>query len=204
MLILGCFAVLVSIGGAGHHVEAVVMTNPDTLSTRGKLIYALSWFSAVSNMLSRASIVALYLRIFPKGITRFFSWAILFYLIGFLISQIIVGVVECRPIQYLWNTGISEAKCINLFLYYRLSTVMNIIGDIIIIIIPIYRIWTLQASTARKAGIVLAFLSGGLSVNVSDCCSTFAHSSRGLVASCIRAHAFFGDERSSTMDPACK
>lgn len=151
-----------TIGGAGHHAEAVVMINPDTLTTRGKLIYALSWFSAVSNALSRASVVALYLRIFPKGMTRFFSWTILFYIIGLLMAQMITGGLECRPIQYLWNTKILGAKCINLFLYYRLSTVMNIVGDVVIMVIPVYKIWTLQASTARKAGIALAFLSGSL------------------------------------------
>lgn len=34
--------------------------------------------------------------------------------------------------------------------------------------------------------------------------ATSAHSARGLIASCIRAHAFFSGERSSLIDPTCK
>lgn len=165
-LILTPLTVLISEGGAGHHVEAIVIKNPYTLVTRGKLVYALSWFTAISNALSRISIVALYLRIFPTGLTRLCSWILLYYLVGFVVSQIITGLLECRPIEYLWNTRISEAKCIDLFAYYRSSGILNIVGDVAIMVVPMYTIWKLQASTARKAGIALAFLSGSLSVTV--------------------------------------
>ena len=160
--ILRCSAVLVFTGGTGPHVEVGVITNPSALATENKLVYALSWTHSVSNMLSRASVVALYLRIFPKGMTRLSSWVVLFYLMGLLIAQVITGILQCRPIQSFWDRNIPGAKCINLILYWRLSTVLNVIGDVIIMIIPIYRIWTLHASTARKAGIALAFISGSL------------------------------------------
>ena len=158
--------VLVSHGGAGHHVEAIVMENPNALVTRGKLVYALGWFTATSNALSRVSIVALYLRIFPTGITRSCTWILLYYLVGFVISQIITGLLECRPIEYLWNSRILEAKCIDLFAFYRSSGILNILGDVAVMIIPMHTIWKLQASPIRKAGILLAFLSGSLSVAV--------------------------------------
>lgn len=154
--------VLVSHGGAGRHVEVVIKNNPATLATRAKLLYSLSWLSGLPNFFSRTSILALYLRVFTKGFTWFLSWVLLFYLIAFVITQIIVTAAECRPISSLWQETAPGTKCINLFLWYKCSTVLNIVADVAIMIVPMHTIWTLQTSLATKAGIAVVFLSGSL------------------------------------------
>ncbi len=145
-------------------MEYVITKNPNMLVIRGKLVYAQSWLTVVSNTLSRVSIVALYLRVFTKGITRTLSWVVMSYLISFVVAQMIAGGLECRPISALWDKDVVGAKCINFILFFKLSGVMNILADVAIMLLPAYTVWNLHASTARKAGIGLVFLSGSLLV----------------------------------------
>lgn len=148
-------------GGAGRHVESVLLKDPGTLVTRSKLIFAMSWCSIISNAFSRISVVALYLRIFTNRLARISSWVVLAYLLGFTIGQIIAGWLQCRPISYVWKlTG--TGSCFELFLYYRVCGILNIIGDIAIMVLPVHVIWILQTSTSRKIGIAVVFLSGSL------------------------------------------
>ena len=155
---------MVTRSGAGRHVEFVAMKDPEALRVRGKLVFAQSYLTAVSNTLSRVSIAALYLRLFPKGIARYISWLTLFYFVAFVLAQMITGPFECRPISFLWNPEMVGAKCINIFLYFELSGILNIAGDVALLVIPIPTVWNLQVSPSRKAGIAIVFLSGSLSV----------------------------------------
>lgn len=174
--------------------------------TRGKIIFALSWFSAISNAFSRISVVLLYLRVFTTKLSRASSWAVLTYLVCFTLAQIIAGVLECKPLSHFWWQGIPggvKGTCFDLFLYYKINGILNIVGDVAIMILPIPTIWILQTSTARRVGIALVFLSGSLFV------STYVRSGQmltrisGLIASCIRTASFFTDAKRSLEDPTC-
>ena len=156
--------VMVARSGAGRHVEYVEMKDPEALNLRGKLVFAQSYLAVVSNTLSRLSIAALYLRLFPKGLAKTISWVMVFYFIAFVLAQMITGPLECTPLSFLWDPEMEGAQCINLFLYFELSGILNIVGDVALMIIPVPIIWKLQTSTSRKAGIAIAFLSGSLSV----------------------------------------
>ncbi|RAL10371.1 uncharacterized protein BO97DRAFT_471836 [Aspergillus homomorphus CBS 101889] len=172
-------------GGSGRHVEAVVMEDPDKIVVRGKLLYALSWLSAFSNTFSRTSILVLFRRIFPPGITRTVTDLTIVYLVLFTLAQAIVGLTECRPLAYFWDRSIAGGWCLDQFLFYRMSGILNILGDVVILILPIPTVWTLHASLARRAGIAMVFLSG----------------SCGLIASCVRTSYFFTAAKTSMTDP---
>lgn len=152
----------VSEGGAGRHVAAVVHANPKTIVTRTELVYALSWFTGVSNVFSRCSILLLYLRIFPTGWVRVGSWITLVYLLLFLIAQIITSCLICRPLELFWTVGPSAPTCINLFLFYQINGILNIVGDVAVMVLPIPSIVKLQTSKSRKAGIAFCFASGSM------------------------------------------
>lgn len=153
---------MVTNSGAGRHVEYIAMTNPGALTLRMKLVMAQSYLTTVSNTLSRASIAALYLRLFPNKRLRQASYLILFYLVALAVSQMIAGLFECRPFSVFWNAAARNAKCFNLFLYYELGGILNIVGDLALMLIPVPIVWNLQTSTSRKCGIAVVFLSGCL------------------------------------------
>ena len=160
--------VLVREGGAGRHVQAVVIANPTTLVTRGKVLFALSYLTAYSNTFSRVSVVALYLRIFTTKMTRVSSWLIMAYLVGFVTAQTIAGFLECKPISYFWDLTVPGATgtCFNQFLFYKMSGILNIVGDVVIMVLPVQTIATLQTSRVRKIGIAGVFLSGSVYVTI--------------------------------------
>jgi hypothetical protein len=153
--------VAVSKGGAGRHVEYVVMKNPSMLATRGKLLYSLSWVSGFSNCFSRVSILVIFYRIFAPGIIRICTIILMAYMVLFVISQSIAAAVECRPLTYSWDKTI-KGTCINLFLFYKLSGILNIVGDAALMVLPLPTVWNLHASRAKRVGIVLVFLSGSV------------------------------------------
>ena len=154
--------VLVIHGEDGRHWEEAVMTNPNVWVIRSKLVYTLNWFTAFSVALSRMSVVTLYLRIFTIGMTRWVSWGALLFLMGLLSSQTITLLLQCRPLRAVWHHDIPGAWCINSFAYYQSFSVLNIVVDVVIMVIPIYTIWIFQASTARKTGIAIVFGSGNM------------------------------------------
>jgi hypothetical protein len=153
--------VAVTKGGAGHHVEYVVMKDPSTLVERGKLLFVLSWMSGFSNCFSRVSILIVYYRIFIARIARTCIMIMISYMILFVVSQAITAAIECRPLSHFWEPNI-QGTCIDQFLFYKLSGILNIVGDVAIMVFPLHTVWNLHASLAKRMGIALVFLSGSV------------------------------------------
>lgn len=153
--------VAVTKGGAGHHVEYVVMKDPSALVARGKILFALSWVSGFSNCFSRLSVLIIYYRIFIAPIARACIMIMIAYMILFVISQSITAAIECRPLSHFWDQTV-PGTCIDQFLFYKLSGILNILGDVAIMVFPLYTVWNMHASLAKRVGIALVFLSGSV------------------------------------------
>ncbi|KAL7624946.1 hypothetical protein AAE478_004160 [Parahypoxylon ruwenzoriense] len=161
--------------GLGRHAVAVVMEDPNKIKKYLLLLYILDWFYVPSNMLSRISVVVLYLRIFTHKWARIACYAVMGFLIANCISTIIAAQLECVPLSFTWDKSIPEGKCFDQLLWYQISNFPNIIGDVLIMILPIRTVWGLKASFARKTGIATVCLTGSI----------------GMIASCVRTSVFY-------------
>ncbi|KAI9035182.1 dimethylallyl tryptophan synthase [Aspergillus affinis] len=181
-----CITALLAVtkGGAGRHVEAILLEDPNMVVVRSKLIYSLSWLTAYSNCFSRVSVLILLFNIFTPGVTRTCTVLLMVYMVLFVISQTITGSMECRPIAKLWHPKL-EGTCIDLFLFFKMSGILNIVGDVAIVLLPAHMVWNLHASVAKKVGIAFVFLSGSI----------------GIIASCFRTASFFTSHETSAIDP---
>ena len=130
------------------------------------MLYILDWFYVPSNMLSRLSVVLLYLRIFTNKLARRFCWVVFTFLILNCLTAIIAAQLECIPLAYTWDKSIKGGRCFNQILWYKLTNFPNVIADVAIMLLPVQTIWTLKTSTARKAGIALVCLTGSVLVHV--------------------------------------
>jgi hypothetical protein len=150
--------------GLGKHAAAVMMEDPSggMISLYLKLLYILDWFYVPSNMLSRVSVVCMYLRIFTDKWARIACWAVMAFLVANAVATIIAAQLECTPLAYTWDRSIVGGTCFDQILWYQLSNFPNILGDVMIAILPIKTVWTLKASTARKAGIATVCLTGSM------------------------------------------
>lgn len=76
-------------------------------------------------------------------------------------AVVIVQMVQCRPIQAIWNKSI-PATCIDGTLYYIGVAVPNITTDVVMLCLPVRMVWRLQTSLVHKVALTITFLTGGL------------------------------------------
>lgn len=150
--------------GLGRHLAAVMLEDPSggMVSKYLKLLYILDWFYVPSNMLSRVSVVCMYLRIFTDKCARAACWIVIAFLVANCVATIIAAQLECTPIAYTWDRTIPGGTCYNQMAWYQISNVPNILGDIMIAGLPIRTVWRLKASATRRAGIAAVCLTGSM------------------------------------------
>ena len=116
--------------------------------------------------MTKISIVLLYLRIFPKEISRQFayiSWTIIGALTAYGLAFIIYFALECQPISYFWNQwdGEHKGQCNDFQLAAYINGGINIFFDLIVFTLPIPKLLKLQVrDKRRKFGAILTFLVG--------------------------------------------
>ncbi|KAH8655846.1 hypothetical protein BX600DRAFT_553013 [Xylariales sp. PMI_506] len=169
--------------GLGLHYWNVDFSNATTLGLCffiSQILYLFVQFSG------KIAILLLYQRIFEVGSTaRWFWWAIKICL-GLAVSAegayLIVICVQCVPLAGMWDTSITDAKCIDLDAVALTGAIMSIIADLVLITLPMTVIFKLQID--RRKRIAVSFV--------------FAIASVGVIASIVRL--VFLTERKSSVD----
>ncbi|KAI9728409.1 MAG: hypothetical protein M1828_003809 [Chrysothrix sp. TS-e1954] len=141
----------------GNPPDALIL-DPKTLEPLLKDIYSLDQMLLLGYMLSRISVLALYLRIFTGRKVRTAVWCIVAFLLATWISFGLVCLFACKPVSFFWNKAMDPpGTCVDLNAVYRALTPPNLAGDLAILLVPIPTIWRLKASRLRKLGLTLLF-----------------------------------------------
>ena len=111
-------------------------------------------------MLTKCSVLFLYLRIFPnKSFQRFVK-----YCFGFVVLHSVVYllflILQCLPISAVWT--LEPARRIDLKATVFSGAAITIFEDFFIMCVPVWELQKLALSKRRKAAIVLMFALGGL------------------------------------------
>lgn len=115
---------------------------------------------------TKISIVLLYLRIFPKEISKRFtyvSWTVIAGLVVYFLAFSIYFAVQCVPLNYYWNQwdGEHEGFCRDIQLAAWVNSGANIFFDLVVFFLPIPKLMKLQVrEKRRKVGVILTFLVG--------------------------------------------
>lgn len=146
--------------GAGRHIGALMETSPETIVRFAKmqLVYICSYTLAI--LLPKLIIISCFLRFFRQKRRRIICWVLVGYIVVYFCLAIIITMVECIPIQALWDRTIKDAKCIDIQAWWAFATVPNVILDLALLYLPIPVIWKLQLPLRDKIGISAAFLFG--------------------------------------------
>ncbi|KAL8646782.1 MAG: hypothetical protein Q9226_006714 [Calogaya cf. arnoldii] len=147
--------------GTGRHIWVVGPENT-------KKFLVLSYiFQLVYNCCAicvRASIMAFYLRVFPRHTTpawwRACFWAISFVYLGGGIAGIAASIFICTPISYFW-TRTGNGHCVNEMALYYSGGALTVIVDILVLALPMMIVWKLQMNRSKKIGVMGIFLLGG-------------------------------------------
>ncbi|KAH7034233.1 hypothetical protein B0J12DRAFT_582106 [Macrophomina phaseolina] len=144
--------------GLGKHIWTL---SPYYMEKITVITFAYVFIYAYSVSVIKYSFIMFYRRIFGLN---WFGWFCIGLTTAYLIVYHIVLPLYCDPLKYYWQQWSSPGtgKCPVHEGYFYLGTgIINLLGDIFILSIPIPDIWKLQLTKREKAAIYLIFLLGG-------------------------------------------
>jgi hypothetical protein len=98
--------------------------------------------------------------------------ALIVLLIMECVEEIIVVILQCRPIQSAWNPTV-PGHCLNMILFYYVSFGIKLATDIAIFVLPIPPLLRLRVRGLQKFVVVLMFALGLLYGHPLDCVNAF-------------------------------
>ena len=108
------------------------------------------------------TILLLYLRLFGVDrIFRYITWAVMFFVFGYLFSNFLIQIWGCTPIEKYWKPT-TPGHCIVLIKSVYAYGSMNFISDLFIFVMPLPMVWRLQLSQKAKLGVTLVFMGGAM------------------------------------------
>ncbi|KAH7305258.1 hypothetical protein B0I35DRAFT_114363 [Stachybotrys elegans] len=146
--------------GLGRHLWAL---RQDESILVGQLIFAIYFSYSIALTFSKASVLLLMSRIFPSYTKwDWFSLVIwithslnLAWLIGVLLGTLFI----CNPITRHWDpTG--PGRCGSTDALYIGSAIPGVVIDLIILTLPLPKIWHIHASRSRRIAVTLVFVLG--------------------------------------------
>lgn len=113
--------------------------------------------------LAKMSILFLYLRIFY--VEKRFRWAC-YVLLALTISTTtaftLATIWQCDPIRAFWDREIEGSKCVDSLSFWLSFSIINIITDVLILILPMQQVLRLKLKKRDKIALNLVFVLGGL------------------------------------------
>ena len=146
----------------GHHVLS--LTYPQVVKYI-KLLYVGEVQYGTALVLVKLAILLFYRRVFPMAHVSAYwriAWWVLLIVSTATIGFTFSAVFQCHPIAYTWDRTIQGGHCVDLVLYIRSSSAINIVLDILILALPIPVFSKLQMGKSKKIGLMCLFLLGGL------------------------------------------
>ena len=137
------------------HLQSLIVLAHSKLVVAGQIVYN----PAVVAI--KSSILLLYRRLFPGRHFQIVLWCVGGFVLSYSFAQSVVEVFECSPVNSLWNPQV-KGKCINLSAELVASSVLNVVTDVFILVLPLPILWRLQISLERKLELIGIFSLGGL------------------------------------------
>ncbi|XXH01499.1 hypothetical protein Hte_007859 [Hypoxylon texense] len=156
-------------GGLGRDIR-LVASNPETVVTLYKGIFAGEVFYGLSSPLVKLAVLAFYWRIFPTRTVKIGCIILSFLSIGWGVAIFITTFLQCRPLEAFWNQELQllpETKCLDVILYFMGNSIANCVIDFATLALPIHEILKLHTTKWRKFGIGGIFLLGGVAFAAS-------------------------------------
>ena len=113
---------------------------------------------AVAVVFIRASILALYIRIFRTKSFRIACYATHGFNAAFFVTNVLASCLICRPISFNWDHTIPGGTCGNQKALDLYIGIVNLLLDVTVVILPMPVLWGLQMAMNKK--VVLSFMFG--------------------------------------------
>ena len=164
--------------GMGNHV---VMVSPRQLSDFGKVCLfssidiEYSWILtchqlsfvgqvmfALAITFAKLSLLALYNRIFRIDLFRIIGNVAQVIISLWCIATLLVTIFNCHPIRFFWDKSIPNGHCLDPRVQTYSLSVISILTDIFVWVVPVPWLWRLILDWPKKIGLIATFALGGL------------------------------------------
>lgn len=113
-----------------------------------------------SMFFAKLSILLLYIRLFfPKGVQRSLFWwiiqAVVWLNFLYTVGLILAIALQCVPYHKPYGSS-----CINQYMVLISASIINIISDLLVLLIPMASVWRLNMSRKRKWAVWALFAFG--------------------------------------------
>lgn len=128
-------------------------------------IQQISW--ALSTGLVIQATLVFYVRIFPN---RWMRKAIFVLSAGdtlWTLSTLLVTILQCNPVDFLWNRKIQGGKCIDSIAFYFACGLTSTVTVITALSLPLPIVGRSKVSTSEKSGLTISFTMGALYVTLA-------------------------------------
>ncbi|CAD6570296.1 MAG: hypothetical protein ASARMPRED_003641 [Alectoria sarmentosa] len=161
------YSILIGLGtnyGFGWHVTDM---SPYRYIAYNEWIFISSIVYLISLLGYKFTLLLLYLRLFGvEKIFRYATWTVMFFVFGYLFSNLLTHIFGCSPIDKYWNPKTS-GHCVVLTKAVYAYGSMNCISDLFIFVLPLPMVWRMQLSRKDKIGVTLVFMSGAIAFVVA-------------------------------------
>ncbi|EFQ34550.1 CFEM domain-containing protein [Colletotrichum graminicola M1.001] len=130
-------------------------------------IFAICYVTCLAAI--KASILFLFLRVFPEGVFRRALWYTQLFNLLLLISFLAATIASCQPVEYFWIgwSKETEGKCIDVNVFGLCHGAINVALDVWMLALPISQIYQLKMDPKQKMGVMLMLGVGIFLVGVS-------------------------------------
>lgn len=120
----------------------------------------LQMVARMSMFFAKLSILLLYIRLFfPKGVTRSLFWwiiqAVVWLNLLYTVGLILAIALQCVPYHKSYG-----ASCMDQYMVLISASIINIISDLLVLMIPMASVWRLNMSHKRKWAVWALFAFG--------------------------------------------
>ncbi|KAK2025698.1 hypothetical protein LX32DRAFT_675207 [Colletotrichum zoysiae] len=139
--------------------EDIWTLKPEQITEILLMFYVLGICYITSLAAIKASILFLYLRIFPDARFRRIMWYTqLVNLVGYIVFST-TAIFSCRPTSYFWTGWAkeTEGECVNLNALSEVHGGFNVILDVWMLALPLSQTHNLNMKPKKKLGIMLMF-----------------------------------------------
>ena len=113
--------------------------------------------------MTKVSILCLYLRIFPNKTFQKTALIVMCFVVGYAVASILATIFQCSPMSKTFRPQ-TPGNCLNLTAFWYANAVANILGDCVILALPMPVLYALHLPQRQKLGLMMVFAIGFLYV----------------------------------------
>ncbi|KAE8382843.1 hypothetical protein BDV26DRAFT_210309 [Aspergillus bertholletiae] len=155
---IGCFiCIMIEVRhGLGHSMESLSL---ETVESQLKALWVSVPLYNLSLNLTKASMVLLYLRLFPIKTYQIILLTVLGFVIVSGLWMVFASFFNCVPVRGSWDTA-SPHNCIPRRVLWSLNAALQILSDIVIVVLPMPLLAKLQLPRKQKIALIVVFALG--------------------------------------------